>query len=217
MTSIGVIDDNDTDRNSVVEYLNLTIDNEAWEVVQSRPFSDINETLAWIGQNKVCAIIIDERLDERIHDGEAVGYRGNDLVEFIRNRFKTFPIFVITTYSGDEAIQEKFGEVEDIIQRVEFSKKFSDYTPRILRSAQKFLDVFQEELSLLASYARKVATGEDVSEEEIEKVRAIQAKLDSAYSIDQAVALSNWLEMADQTLQNIELITQEIEARLPGD
>jgi hypothetical protein len=163
MTSIGVIDDRNEERQIIVDGIKFGKNNDAWTVIDSKPLTKLEEYPAWIGQNKICALVIDELLDEKINGGVAVEYKGHNLVDFIRQHIPTLPIFVVTSYSNDSSLRERFKDVEDIVERQIFSSNYRDYVPRIIRAAQQYLNVFQEELNELALFAQRVATGEAVS------------------------------------------------------
>ena len=217
MTSIGVIDDRNEERQIIVSGIRFGKNDDAWNIVDSKPLTKLEEYPAWIGQNKICALVIDELLDEKINGGTAVEYKGHDLVDFIRQHFPTFPIFVVTSYSNDPSLRERFKDVEDIVERQIFSSNYKDYVPRIIRAAQQYLNVFQEELSELALFAQRVATGEAVSDNEQARAQAIQTKLDIAYSINAISDISNWLDGASEIVEKIEELRKEIENRLGNE
>lgn len=214
MTTIGVIDDRDEERQIIVDGINLSKNDDTWNVVDNKPLLSLEEYPAWISQNKVCSLIIDELLDEKTNGGIAVEYKGHDLVGYVRQRFPTLPIFVITSYPNDPSLRERFKDVESIIARQDFGLDYKNYVPRIVRAAQQYLNVFQNELSELSIFAQKVATGEDVSEDEKNRAQAIQTKLDIAYSTDTMSDVSNWLDEATTLINKIEALRKEIEGRM---
>jgi hypothetical protein len=211
MTMIGVIDDRDVDRQMIVDGIGLGNKEGGWGIINTVPLPALDEYPAWISQNKICALILDELLDEKVNQGKAVDYQGHDLVDFIRERFRTLPIFVITAHSSDLILQERFKDVEEIIDRGEFARAYSKYVPRITRSAQQYLNIFREELNALAIYAQKVATGGTITDDEKKNAQAIQTKLGAAYSLNSVTDISSWLDEATSLVGKIEELRKEIE------
>lgn len=108
MTMIGVIDDRDVDRQMIVDGIGLGNKEGGWGIINTVPLPALDEYPAWISQNKICALVLDELLDEKVNNGKAVDYQGHDLVDFVRERFRTLPIFVVTAHSSDLVLQERF-------------------------------------------------------------------------------------------------------------
>lgn len=214
MTAIGVIDDRNEERQIIVNGIRFGKKNDAWTIIDSKPLTKLEEYPAWIGQNKICALVIDELLDEKINGGVAVEYKGHNLVDYMRQHIPTLPIFVVTSYSNDPSLKERFKDVEDIVERQTFSSDYRNYVPRIIRAAQQYLNVFQEELNELALFAQKVATGETVSGEEQIRAQAIQTKLDIAYSVNAISNVSIWLDEATVLINKIGELRKEIESKL---
>lgn len=214
MTAIGVIDDRDKDREMIVSGIRLGNKEDGWIIVDDLPLPSLDEYPAWISQNKICALVIDELLDEKIIKGVAVDYRGHDLVDYIRKRIPTLPIFVITAHANDDILQERFKDVEEIIARDEFGRLYKNYVPRIIRSAQQYLNIFQNDLNELSIIAQKTAMGEEVSFDEYYRAQAIKTKLDIAFTTDDILNISNWLEDVAILIDKIEKLRKDIESKL---
>ena len=124
MPVIGVVDDRVDARSVAVDSLSLALP-EVWEVVPSDPLPSLSDYPSWIGANKLSVLIIDERLNEATTSDEgAVNYFGHDLVKYLRKRMESFPLFVVTSYPDDEDLRLRFGDVEDIIDRKDFSNQW---------------------------------------------------------------------------------------------
>jgi len=216
MIAIGVVDDRDEDLQLIVDGIRLGLKEQesAWFIIGERPFQSIDDYPSWISEHKICSLVIDEMLDEAMIDGNAVDYRGHELVDYIRHRFPTLPIFVITAYGNDPSLRDRFSDVEDIIDRAAFGTTYADYVPRITRAAQKYLEIFQAELNLLSNYAYKAAVGESISDDEMTQAQAIQKRLDIAYSLQSITEVSTWLNKAANLVDEIEEVKQEIEKYL---
>lgn len=210
MPAMGIIDD----RNDLRETLLRRIDNELqgeWFIVAIAPLAEMQDYPGWIAEYDIAVILLDERLNEQIEvDGEYVGYDGHDLVEFIRRHLPTLPIFVITSYKDDEELTKKFGDVEDIIERNEFFKRADEYVPRFLRSGQKFLEVFQGELTELADKADKIAKGE-ATVEDIQRVNAIRARIGLAFPCEPLSDRSLWLKKVEEKIEEFKQLHREVE------
>jgi len=217
MATIGVIDDRNEDRQIIVDGINLGKHDDSWNVVDNKPLTNLEEYPAWISENKICSLVIDELLNEKVNGGNAVEYKGHDLVDYIRKRFATLPIFVITSYSNDPSLRQRFKDVEDIVERQVFGQDYKNYAPRIIRAAQQYLNVFQTELNELSLFAQRAATGEIISNEEQARAQAIQTKLDIAYSIGTISDISVWLHEATDLVDKIEELRKEIEKKTGKD
>lgn len=214
MATIGIIDDRDVDRSMIVRFTKRGNSQEGWDVVDSPPFERLDDYPSWIAAQKISALIIDERLDEVLINGRAVNYQGHDLVDYLREHIKNLPIFVITAHITDRLLQDRFKDVEDIIDRRRYGSEYANYVPRIIRSAQKFTSIFEKELSQLSTFAQKIATGETVTEEERNRAEAIRANLDIAYPIESISDISNWVTEANQLVEQLESLRGDLEKRM---
>jgi CheY-like chemotaxis protein len=211
MPVIGVIDDREDLRHILNTTLHAVLPAE-WQSVESDPLPSLNNYPSWITENKIAALIVDERLGERAVGGEGhVDYNGHDLAQYLRARPNTLPIFIVTSNTGDEGLEERFSDVEDIIDRDEFLKKAEDYVPRIVRSSQKYLETFQNELAELSDFAQKAASNEEPTEEEKKRAKAIQTKIETAFSVDEISNRKDWLDELDKKVVQLEELKSEIE------
>lgn len=216
MTTIGVIDDRDELRALLSKTIKLNLPND-WLVYDSRPLHELDQYPSWISANKVCALVLDEKLNEASSDDEgAVAYCGHDLVDFIRRRIPTLPIFVVTSYESDSDLQDRFKDVEDIISRTDFGRKSEDYVARMVRASQQYLETFETELAQLAAFAFKSATGDLLSDAEKTQALAIQQKIATAFSVASIDNKSQWLNAMHDTLEELEGLKQDMEKYLKG-
>lgn len=214
MPSIAIIDDNldqsDTLKIALKQYLeNLK---NPLQVITQFPFRDIDKYFDFIDRNDVCVLILDERLNNQSTDREEpVDYKGNELVSIIRQRYKDFPIFSVTTYSDDDDLNEKFSEFEYIIKRDDFVEEGNKYVPIILRAAQRFLESNLQELDEYSRLTKEIASG-DTDPEKIQKLKALQVKLElpiSGFEDRQA-----WLNKYEQHIKELEELKEKLEAKL---
>ncbi len=216
MPTIGIIDDREDIREILTENVRLYLKQD-WDVVGVPPLPEVDEYPSWISQNDIVAIIIDEKLDEKIAaSSEAVKYLGHDLVDYIRERILELPIFVITSFANEPDLVERFKYVEDIIDRKDYYSRPSDYIERITRAAQRYLQTYESELAALASFSEKIASGEDVTDDEIRQAKAIKTKIESAYPIGEITGRNAWLNHMEILIDQLESLKTQIEERLGG-
>lgn len=211
MSKLAIVDDNKEQRETLKIKLTLFLKKResTLEVIDIFPFKTFDEYYTWIDDNEICALIFDERLHES-HDGqEPVGYRGNELVSKIRERFKDLPIFTVTAHIDDEELQAKFGEFDHIITRNEFDEKYVDI---IIRASQRFLKENQKELSLFDDLTKRVALGTAVGDD-FEKLKALQLKLHIPLSND-LKDREDWLKEYEKQISSLQNIKDMLEGKL---
>ncbi len=207
MPSIAIIDDRKDARETIKINLNLALSLYAnWTSIDIEPFENIEDYPSWIKENEIVAFLLDERLNEQSIMGQnQISYSGHGLVDFIRKYLSTFPIFIITTYPEDPELINRFKDVESIIERVEFNKNYEKYVPRVVRSAQKYLDTFESELSELSKIAAKIAHGK-YDDSERERLKAIQAKIGFAFPTETFIQRSELLDKCENILKKLEAL-----------
>jgi DNA-binding NarL/FixJ family response regulator len=217
MPAIGIIDDRSEHLKQLATALNFELP-EKWETVPLEPLAELHDYPSWIAENEVVALLIDEKLNEvqGTASGIAVNYYGHDLVDFLRSHLPTFPIFIVTAYSTESELQERFGAVEGIIQKAEFLKDVEKYAPRIIRAGQHYLYTFESELATLSDFASKAAIGQKLTDAEQKRAKAIQTKIGTAFSVDGISDRSQWLGEMEETLNELEKLKDEIESFLDG-
>ncbi len=209
MPTIAIIDDRE-DMRSTIERL---VDSELlgdWDSIEVAPLSDLEDYPSWLMENEVAVILLDERLNEQKTKGKALpNYEGHHLVEFLRKHLPTLPIFVITSYPDDEELKKKFKDVEEIIVRQQFAERADEYVPRFLRSGQRYLEAFHKELAELSNSADKIAKGKATGKD-IEKLRAIQAKIGMMFPYDIIKSRCEWTNELEAKLGKLQELSIEI-------
>jgi len=212
MPTIGIIDDRRKPRRTLTRNLKTQLPPE-WESVDSDPLPNLGDYPGWISENEVVALIVDEKLHEQATDSHShVGYSGHELVDFLRERFATLPIFVVTSYADDDALQRRFKDVEAIIWREDFNKHVQKWVPRITRASQQYSDVVQQQLTELSEVASKIATGKATKRDK-QKAKAIQSRLQTPFA-DQITDRSEWLNKLEGQLKEFERLREEIDGYL---
>ncbi|MBA4252156.1 MAG: hypothetical protein Q8M40_08025 [Legionella sp.] len=212
MPNIGIVDDREAHRTTVAKNVAMCL-NQSWGQLNIFPFQAMDDYLSWIHQHDIAVLVLDERLNEDVNGGQSVTYNGNTLASYLRKVLPDFPIFVVTTFADDEDLQESKSEVEGIINRSEFNAEPEVYVPRMVRSGQRFLDQYQNELNQLAELSQKIAVGE-ASKEDESKLHAIQAKIGISSTRDSNLDKSELIVELSSRLDQFDSIKQRIESLL---
>ena len=217
MTKIGIVDDNHDQRETLGRALRVYLETQesTLEVVDIFPYDTetFDEYFQWIEKEEIVCLIFDERMHNETENGIGpVGYRGNELVIYIRERFRDMPIYVVTSNKGDEELKAKFSEFEDIIERQEFIDEGAKFVRRIIRATQRFLDENIEELEELQTLSELVASGKSKHDDEI-RLKALQTKL----HLPLASGLGerkDWLDEYEKRIDELESLKKEMESKL---
>jgi hypothetical protein len=207
--SIAIIDDREDTRTTVARLLRIGLRGESWSIVESAPFEDIREYPAWFVEHEVAAVVLDERLRE----SGIVGYEGHDLIEFIRARWPTLPLFVVTAHTDDPGLSARFGSVEQVINRVEFGKRSKEYAARLSRAAARFTQEHEENLAKLGGLARKIAEGE-ATPADIAEAEAIRVQLGIQFDVEEAKSRAEGLDEFGRRVAEYERLRRKLLAAL---
>jgi len=220
MNNIGIIDDNKDQRETLKLVLSAHLEgaDSSLGVIDIFPFDTktFEEYFSWIEQNNIVFLIFDEMMHNE-SEGKTgpVGYRGNQLVEIIRKRFKDIPIYVITAHKGDSDLQSKFSEFEDIIGRQEFIDDGVKWVSRFIRAAQRYLAENTDELEEFQTLAKQAATGK-ITEEDLIKLKAIQTKLQLPHETSMGER-KDWLDEYEARIKEIEKLKNKIKTQIKGE
>lgn len=218
MPFIAIIDDNAEQGETLMKIMNNYVKKytDGISVVAQYPFKDIEKYMSFITENDICALILDEKLnDQQTPEGTTVEYQGHQLVSILRARLKNFPIFMVSNYIEAEELQEKESEFEYMLTRTELTESDDGkkIVPIILRAAQRYLDANTKELSEFDVLTREIASGSN-DPKQMERLRALQLKLElSSVGFDDRKA---WLDQYSKHIQDLEAIKSELEKRING-
>ena len=209
MPTVAVVDDRVGDRETLVTRLDLELqDYPTWTVVGIQPLPNVEDYPMWVAHGDVSVLILDERLHESAALGTlSVGYQGHQVVDRVRGLLPSLPIWIITNYPTEDGLQDRFPDVEGIIQRDNFHKEAEKYIPRFIRAGGKFFDDHQKDLEKMAELSRKIAVGE-ATEVEIEEAKALQ--LYRTVPLEPLLSQSVWVS----ELERIVAECIELEARV---
>lgn len=217
MPAIGIVDDRDSPRETLTRLTKLGIPPESkkeWEVIDSSPLPKLNDYSAWLTENDIAVLIVDERLNEQTKSGVGhVTYQGHDLVDFLRKRLPDFPIYIVTAHPTDQAVVNRYKDVEEIVNRKNLSQTTKKIIPRLIRAGQRYFDSYQGQLTELSEISKKIALGKQ-TDADVKKVKALQEFLQMPFTTDPDTERSKTLTELEEKLDEFEELRKEIEAHL---
>lgn len=214
MATIAIIDDNPEQSGTILNNLDIAIGefNSDITAITSLPFKDPNEYFNFIEKNDICVLILDEKLnDQPIDEDGPINYKGSQLVTFLREKLKDFPIYSVTNFVDADELKDKESEFEEVIQRGDFIEHTNRYFPRIARAAKNYLKENLDELSEFNTLTIEISGG-NKDPELIKKLQALQVKLDIPLSgFDDRNA---WLNEYENQLNSLENLNAIIKSKL---
>src|SRR5258708_32416874 len=100
MAAIAVIDARLDHRVTVQRHVTANLTTPGWECLAPSPLANLGDYPAWLWEHDVAVLILDERLRE-VGGPAGIDYEGHELVEYLRQRLPTFPMFVVTSFEND--------------------------------------------------------------------------------------------------------------------
>lgn len=212
MAVIGIIDDREDFRTTLKRKIDLSIKKQklTWITLDIHPFEDMKDYISWIKENDIAVLILDERLQEG-HHGENVKYNGSKLIEFIRESLPEFPVFAITNYPKDLDLQAKFPLFDDILGRDDFFKKPDDHIIRFTRAGQRFLEVYNKQLTRISELSKKIALG-SADAKDVDELNALQEYLSMPFASLVLTNREDWLKQYESKMSELSSLTDKIKA-----
>jgi CheY-like chemotaxis protein len=172
---IAVLDDRKEPRETVMLGLRPKLP-KGWTIVACPLLKDRQNYAAWLINNRVAVLLLDQMLNEQAPDSELpVTYKGNDVIRAIRQQLPDFPIVVVTKAKEDTDLVNHFGEADDIVDRKDLLKS-DQYAIRIVRLGRAYVSQFEDELARLAELSKYKAMGKETGSD-AKELKAIQTKL----------------------------------------
>lgn len=215
MPKISIIDDKLDIRTTLKKKIKIYLKKHSlnWDVIDSYPLEHLEDYLAWITDEEISIIVLDERLHVgKEKNKKAVEYNGHDLAKYIRQTNKEIPIFAISSYDKDSALKKEFSEFEDIIKRSEFSSKTDGYMKKIIRSGQRYLEQYEKELLNLSKLSEIVAKGKASSSEK-KQLNLLQTKLELPVQIAYT-STENIIKEFEKDIDELRKMKKDIQAEL---
>lgn len=214
MATIAIIDDNPEQSGTILNNLEIAISEfkSDLKAISSLPFKDPNEYFNFIDKNDICVLILDEKLnDQPIDENGPINYKGSQLVTFLREKLKDFPIYSVTNFVAADELKEKESEFEEVIPRGDFIEHTNKYFSRILRASKNYLNENLDELSEFNDLTIAISGG-DKNPELITRLQALQVKLALPFSgFDERNA---WLNEYENQIKSLEKLNEIIKSKL---
>jgi hypothetical protein len=217
MLGIGIIDDREEQREEISETFDLAFAKEGsskktqknWELFPSVPLPNLRDYPFWITENKISALIVDQRLKEVPPADYHINYDGHDVVKYLRPRMRNLPIVVVTGYQ-DDVLKDIRDEVTVIVGKDELGRRGNELTKEILEKAEIYKKDYTKKLARIDELAQQVALGK-ASSENIEELRGLQTDLQLPF-VDIKNENDQWLGRFETAIKKLEASEQEARA-----
>lgn len=209
MISIGVVDDREEWRGSIKVRMEqvLTLSGIGGvNIVAIEPLPNVGDYSHWIQSEGICALLIDELLDDRPlrSSGASCGYEGHDMAETLRRRSDQIPIFVVTAVSSNSDLEQNPGLFDTVLEKGEFEERIEGYLQRILRSAHRYSIETQAQYTELSEVSQRVALGTATKQDE-NRLKALQEILQLRVNSEELVTRSAMLVELQDKLAALEV------------
>jgi len=201
MPTIAVVDDKRDNRKTRIRLIEGSIP-EGWEVLGESPLPSVEQYPAWIMENEVAVLVLDERLD-------GFNYTGTGLAKYLRKHLPDFPIYLVTSYKGPENTEDRV-IFERSFNRSDFDPKVELYVPRMVRAGRRFINEFEGDLSRLSKAAAKIAEGKGTNEDK-KAAAAIQTGLNIAFQVGEFSDRADWINRFESAVQELEMTIKKLQ------
>jgi len=215
MPTIGIIDDQKSSRESLARLIRSMLKkmkvSDRWSVVSDGPPPNESDILEWLDQNDATVLVADWRLNEGAKDKRVVNYEANRLIETIRARRPSFPIYLVTSYPNDA---EPHGQnVESIYARNVFVNDIQSLLPRMMRAGLRRHEEQREVIQRVDVLARKAALGKASAKDKTDLVDLqgyVQTDLRNLLTLDEVLGEFETIQ------QKADKLRKRISQRLKG-
>jgi len=211
--TIAILDDRKDDRETIRRVVISTlkrIDRTAsWNVVADDPPSKERDVLHWLDENDAPVLVTDWKLNEGAKGERVVNYEADRLIQEIRARRPSFPIFVITGFPTEAGAYLK--DVENIFTREQFAKNAATIVSQVIRAGLRRYDEQRNLLAQMDDLSRRVATGRAT-----EKDRADLKGLHGYFQADLPciISLDTVLSEFEAAQKRADALRRKVERRL---
>lgn len=213
MPAIALLDDRKNDRETIERVLVSTLkkidESERWNVVADDPPSKEKDIFAWLDENDATVLITDWRLNEGAKGKRIVSYEADSLIQEIRARRPSFPIFVITGFETEAHPHLK--DVEGIFSRKEFTRNAETVVPQMCRAGLRRYEEQRDLLLRMDSLSRRVAAGKGSA-----KDRADLGSLQGYFQAElpAIISLDSVLEDFERAKRNADVLRRRVQSRV---
>ena len=216
MNIIGIIDDRNSVRKSFARKIALRLEElyPGWSVIDRKPFQTKEEYAAWILEEEITVLIIDERLNEEaISKGNTADYYGHDLAQELRIKFKDLPVYSITSHKVTAALKKAFKNFNLILNRREFDEEIDMYLNLMVRSGEDFFAKNEVQLNRLGELADKIAEG-TANKKNRDEALAIQTNLQIPHLTEDIENREKYLDQLEKNLQELKSLQAKLSEAL---
>lgn len=179
MYTIAVIDDREEDRILTRKLIERALRRlgvqDRWRVLVESPLSDIAHYPAWLEEEEVLVLLLDQRLNEA--GGMANPYTGHDIVNLVQPRHFDLPVYYLTAIAADvKSIEQGSMRVQGVISRQRFSNDPQSWVKEFVREGERYEEKVARKLERLSILSAKAVNG-GLTAEEAAEARTIREAL----------------------------------------
>lgn len=213
MPTIAIVDDETRYRNSDVNGLTRKLP-KGWSAIGTAPLERLTDYPSWIAANDVAVLIVDEELGNRAATPTGhVRYKGHDLVQSLRARNKTLPIYFLTNYANQNPVKAQIPAVEGVFDKKLFRRDRDAYVKRLIRRGKDYFNSVKDQLADLHMLSLKIAQG-DATAKEKRDAKAIQTSLELPLLTESFNTRSEWLSDYQEKVKEFEELKKEVQKYL---
>lgn len=211
MPTIAIVDDETRYRNLDVNGVKRKLP-KGWSAIGTAPLQRLTDYPSWIAENDVAVLIVDEELGNRSATPTGhVRYKGHDLVQSLRARNKTLPIYFLTNYANQ--VKAQITAVEGVFDKKLFRRDRAAYVKRLIRRGKDYFNSVKDQLADLNTLSLKIAKGEATAKEK-KDAKAIQTSLELPLLTESFNTRSEWLAEYEQKVKEFAKLKKEVQKYL---
>lgn len=213
MPTIGIVDDETRWRNMDVDGLNLHLP-RGWSAIGTAPLEHLGDYPSWIAENEVAVLLVDQELGS--HSATPTGhvrYKGHNLVQSLRARNKTLPIYFLTNHANNDPVKAQITTVEGVFEKKLFRRKRAEFVQRLTRRGKDYFNSVKDQLSELNTLSLRIAKGE-ATQKDKKEAKAIQTSLELPLLTESFNSRSDWLAEYEGKVEEFEKLKKEVQKAL---
>ena len=213
MPTIAILDDRKDDRETITRVVVSTLkklnESDGWNVVSDEPPAKERDVIHWLDEIDATVLVSDWKLNEGAKSQRVVNYEADRLIQEIRAKRPTFPIFIITGFESEARAHLK--DVENIFSRKHFTKNADDVVPQMIRAGGRRYDEQRALLKRMDSLARRVAVGRSSAKNKAE-LRSLQGYFQA--ELPTIINLDGVLTEFEKTKKKADSLRQQVQRRI---
>lgn len=215
MPSIAILDDRKDDRETIQRVVTSTLksmkETNRWTVVSDEPPSSERDVLQWLDEHDASVLMTDWKLNEGAKGTRVVNYEADRLIQEIRSKRPTYPIFVITGFETEARGHLK--DVENIFSRQHFTRNAAALVPQMIRAGLRRHEEQRDLLTKMDHLARLVASGQ-ANKKDRSELKSLQGYFQA--DLPSILSLDTVLDELEQAMTKANTLRKKVEVRLTG-